>query len=274
LPELPDVFILAKCMDKALKNRMISDVKVNQPKVLNQPVESFRRAVVGRAFQGFRQRGKWILTTLSDGWILAFNLGMGGEIRLVDANNVPDPKHERVVFTLDDGEQIWIHFWWFGHVHAFPLGKLEAHPQIGTLGVEPLSEEFNVNKLSLMLEGRRGRIKSYLLDQRFIAGIGNVYVQDILWHARLHPNRKADTLESADILRLHKAIRLVLKQGIKYGPGPGEQDIYGNKGKWGKVEGFPKIGYRTGKECPECGEIIKEVRVGSTTSYICSRCQV
>ena len=121
--------------------------------------------------------------------------------------------------------------------------------------------------------GRRGRIKSYFLDQRFIAGIGNVYIQDILWHAQLHPNRKANTLEPGDISRLHKATRLVLEQGIKYGPGPGEQDIYGNKGRWGKVKGFPQVGYRTGEGCPECGGAIEEIRVGSTTSYICSNCQ-
>jgi len=125
-----------------------------------------------------------------------------------------------------------------------------------------------------MLNGRRGRIKSYLLDQRFIAGIGNVYIQDILWHARLHPNRKAITLKPEDITRLHKAICLVLQKGIKLGPGPGEQDVWGKRGIWKQSRNWPKIGYRTGEECPECGEIIEEFRVGSTTSYICPHCQI
>jgi formamidopyrimidine-DNA glycosylase len=125
-----------------------------------------------------------------------------------------------------------------------------------------------------MLNGRRGRIKSYLLDQRFIAGIGNVYIQDILWHARLHPNRKAITLQSEDITRLHSAIRHVLQQGIELGPGPGEKDVWGKRGIWKQSRSWPKIGYRTGEECPECGEIIEELRVGSTKSYICPRCQI
>lgn len=273
MPELPDVFILARSMNDYLPDRIILSVEVNQPKVLNRPVQDFRRIVVDRVFQGFIQRGKWVLATLTDSWILAFNLGMGGEIRLHNINEIPDPKRERVIFTLDKGEQIWVKFWWFGHVHVIPLGELGEHPQIGTLGIEPLSEEFTVEKLASMLNGRRGRIKSYLLDQRFIAGIGNVYVQDILWYAKLHPNRKADTLKLSDVTRLHQAIQCVLQTGIKWGPGPGESDIWGNKGNWGKVEEYPKIAYRTGKECPKCGEMIKELRVGSTKSYICPHCQ-
>jgi formamidopyrimidine-DNA glycosylase len=260
-------------MENALQNQQITNVTVNQPKVLNLPVPDFHRAVVGRTFQGFRQRGKWILTSLTENWTLAFNLGMGGEISLHNPEEVPDPQHERVVFVLGNNKQAWVHFWWFGHVHAVPTEKLSDHPQLGTLGIEPLSEDFTISTLSSMLENRRGRIKSYLLDQRFIAGIGNVYVQDILWHARLHPNRKANTLEPDDITRLHDAIRLVLQQGIQFGPGPGEQDIFGKKGNWGKVKGYPQIAYRKGESCPSCNHTIEEIRVGSTTSFICPRCQ-
>ncbi len=273
MPELPDIVILAQSMNSALQNRTILDVEVNQPKVLNRSVQAFRRTLIGRTFLRSQQRGKWVLAILSDDWTMAFNLGMGGQIRLHGATEVSDPKRERVVFTLDTDEQVWVHFSWFGQVHVIPPGKFKEHPQLSTLGIEPLSEEFTAEKLASMLNGRRGRIKSYLLDQRFIAGIGNVYVQDILWYARLHPNRKANTLKSDDVTRLHRAVRLVLQQGIKWGPGPGEQDIWGNQGSWKEVKGYPKVGYRTGEECPECGETIEELRVGSTTSYICPRCQ-
>lgn len=273
MPELPDIIVLTQSMNDALWNRIIIDAKVNQPKVLNRSVHAFRRAVIGRTFLGSQQRGKWVLSTLTNNWILAFNLGMGGEIRLHNATEVSNPKHEQVVFALDGGEQIWIHFWWFGHVHVIPHGKLKKHLQLGTLGVEPLSEEFTVEKLVSMLMERRGRIKSYLLNQRFIAGIGNVYIQDILWYARLHPNRKANTLKRKDVARLHKAIQLVLQTGIKLGPGPGEQDIWGNRGHWKEAKEYPQVGYRTGEECPKCGEIIQELRVGGTTSYICPHCQ-
>ena len=274
LPELPDIVVLAASMNEALPGKEIYNITVHQSKVLNRPVTTFRKEMLGRTFQSFSQRGKWVLSELDTGSMRAVNLGMGGELRLHWPPMVPDPKRERVVFSFSDGSQLWVHCWWFGHVHLLKSGKLSSHPQIGTLGIEPLSDKFTEEKLAEMFEGKRGRIKSYLLDQRFIAGIGNVYIQDILWHAKLHPNRQAKTLLVEDVKRLHHAIQHVLWEGIKHGPGPGEQDVWGNRGQWGKQPGWPQIAYRTGKSCPTCQTIIDELRVGSTTSFLCPRCQV
>ncbi len=270
MPELPDIVVLANSMNEALRGKTVSEVIVNQPKCLNVPYEEFAARVEGRRMGRFWQRGKWVIADLDDGSALALNLGMGGEMRLHDPDDTPDPRRERVIFRFSDGSQLWIHHWWFGHVHVVAPGELEAHPQIGDLGQEPLAEDFTVERLAGILEGKRGRIKNYLLDQRAIAGIGNVYVQDILWYARLHPLRKADTLDSSDIARLHSAIRRVLQQGIDAGGGPGEQDVWGNQGAY--MQNRP-IGYRTGEPCPECGTLIEELRTGQTTSYICPHCQ-
>jgi len=270
MPELPDAFVLARSMDQALPGRAIAGVVVNQPKCLNRPEEEFRQAVLGRAFRRARPRGKWVLADLDCDWTLAFNLGMGGEVRLHAPDEVADPKRERVVLHLDDGAQLWAHFWWFGHVHLLPLGDLSAHPQLARLGPEPLADDFTASRLAAMLQGRRGAIKQYLLDQYFLAGIGNVYVQDILWYARLHPLRPANTLTPADVERLHSAIRHVLGEGIRWGGGPGEQDVWGNEGHYAE---HLQVGYRTGQPCPACGTVIAELRVGSTTSYICPQCQ-
>lgn len=271
MPELPDIVILTRSMNQALSNRTIIKSKVHQPKVLNCSVQTFRRAVKGRKFNVFQQRGKWVLTELDNDYILAFNLGMGGEIRLHKSEEVYDPKRERVVFFLDNRDQVWIHFWWFGYVHLIKPGELLLHPQLGNIGPDPLNVEFTVERLTTMLDKKRGRIKSYLLNQRFIAGIGNVYIQDILWYARLHPDRKANTITTEDVSRLHQAIRHVLEEGIRWGGGPGEQDIYGNKGTY--ADHF-QVGYRTGKSCPVCKTTVEELRVGNTMSYICPYCQI
>ncbi len=274
MPELPDIVILAESLNQALSGTKLFNAMIYQPKVLNRTLSVFRTNMKGRIFTKFRQRGKWVLSDLDNGSILAFNLGMGGELRIHWPPEVPDLKRERAVFSFDDGSQLWVHFWWFGHIHLLKSGELVKHPQIGTLGIEPLSDEFTKEKLTSMLHEKRGRIKSYLLDQRFIAGIGNVYVQDILWHARLHPNRKSNTLQAKDIDKLHNAIQHVLREGIRYGPGPGEQDVWGNRGQWGKQPGWPHIAYKTNQACPNCNTRIEELRVGSTTSYICPKCQV
>lgn len=271
MPELPDIVVLARSMDDALRSKTVADVTVNQPKCLNLPPETFRARVVGRRIEGVQQRGKWALADLDDGATLALNLGMGGEIRLHGPGETPDPGRERVVLCFADGEQLWIHHWWFGHVHWVPPGALAEHPQIGALGAEPLADDFTVERLAAMLQGKRGRIKAYLLDQSVIAGIGNVYVQDILWYARLHPDRKASTLSEADIARLHGAIRRVLEEGVRAGGGPGEQDVYGNPGQY--WPDHVQIGYKKGQPCPNCGALIEEIRVGQTTSFICPQCQ-
>jgi formamidopyrimidine-DNA glycosylase len=271
MPELPDIYVLAKSMDKALKSKTISGATVNQPKCLNRSATSFVRAIKGRKIEQVWQRGKWVIIDLHNGGKLALNQGMGGSVILHKNDEIPDPKQVRVMILFEDGDQIWINHWWFGHVHLLPNGDFSKHKQLARLGPEPLSEEFTINTLAKILEKKRGRIKSYLLDQSFIAGIGNVYVQDILWHAKLHPERKANSLDLGDIKRLYKAIRLVLNKGIKYGGGPMEFDVWGNEGKYSK---HLKVGYRTGKPCPKCHTSVEEIRVGSTTSYICPKCQI
>lgn len=270
MPELPDIVVLAASMNQALSGKTIADVTVNQPKCLNAPPDAFRERVVGRSLERFRQRGKWVLANLDDDGTLALNLGMGGSMRVQGPEAQSDPKRERVAFRFADGDQLWIHHWWFGHVHFVPPGELDAHPQIGKLGPEPLADDFTVERLTEMLSGKRGRIKGYLLNQSFIAGIGNVYVQDILWYARLHPMRQANTLDAEDMARLHSAIRRVLQEGIEAGGGPGEQDVWGNEGSYMERR---QVGYRTGQPCPECGTIVEELRVGQTVSTICPRCQ-
>lgn len=271
MPEYPDIYILARSMDKALCDLVITDVTVNQPKCLNAPPDEFRGALLGRAFRRVGQRGKWALATMDGDITLAFNLGMGGEVRLHGPDEIPDPKRERIAFRLSDGSQLWAHFWWFGSVHVIPANGLHAHPQIGKLGPDPMADGFAPQRLAEMLRGKRGAIKKYLLDQSFIAGIGNVYIQDILWHAHLHPLRAAATLDADDVERLHRAIRHVVSEGIRWGGGPGEQDVWGNKGTY--HEHF-QVGYQTGKPCPACGTLVEQLRIGATTSYICPRCQI
>lgn len=274
MPELPDILVLARSMDQALPGRRITGAIINQPRCLNVSETEFCQTLAGRTFGHVRQRGKWVLADLDQDWTLALNLGMGGEVRLHGAAESPDPGRERVALELagPDGAraQLWAHFWWFGSVHLVPSGNPAAHAQLARLGPEPLAPEFTVERLGEMLRGRRGAIKKYLLDQSFLAGIGNVYIQDTLWYAHLHPLRLANTLGPEDVARLHEAILRVLGEGIHWGGGPGEQDVWGNKGQYAE---HLQVGYRTGQPCPACGTTIEELRVGSTNSYICPQCQ-
>ncbi|MDI7275195.1 MAG: bifunctional DNA-formamidopyrimidine glycosylase/DNA-(apurinic or apyrimidinic site) lyase [Anaerolineae bacterium] len=270
MPELPDLYVLARSMDQALRGRRIESVDVHQPRCLNLAPAALSQAVLGATMTSARQRGKWALLELDSLDLLAINLGMGGEVCLHRPDELADPGRERVVFRLDDGRQLWVHFWWFGQVHVVPGGDLSAHPHLARLGPEPLADDFTTERLAALLHGRRGALKKYLLDQSFIAGIGNVYVQDILWRARLHPLVAANALSAEDVARLHEAIRQVLLEGIRWGGGPGEKDVWGNEGRYAE---HLQVGYRTGQPCPACGTLVEQLRVGPTTSYICPACQ-
>ena len=270
MPELPDIVVLARSLDQALVGKALVSATVHQPRCLNRDPAALERLLAGRTICRVWQRGKWVLLDLDSGDILALHLGMGGEVRLHRPEDIADPRRERVTFRLATGEQLWVHFWWFGQVHIVPHGDLTAHPQLGRLGPDPLAPDFTVARLVSILRGRRGPLKKYLLDQHVIAGIGNVYVQDALWHARLHPLTPAARLGTEEVARLHAALRHVLQEGIRWGGGPGEQDVWGHQGIYAE---HLQVGYRTGQPCPACGTPIAVIRVCATASYICPQCQ-
>lgn len=139
------------------------------------------------------------------------------------------------------------------------------------LGKSPTDRAFTLKYFKELLANRKTGIKSFLLDQKNVAGIGNVYVQDILFKAKLHPNRKISTLTETEKSDLFKAIKEVLNHSIRLKGLAYEIDFYGQRGKF-TGEHF-LVGYKTGKPCPECGMIIEKIRTGSTASYICPKCQ-
>jgi formamidopyrimidine-DNA glycosylase len=152
-----------------------------------------------------------------------------------------------------------------------PSDKVGEHKLTGKLGISPLDKQFTPDYFKKMLKGKKSNIKSFLLDQKNIAGIGNVYIQDILFLAKLHPQRAISSLSDKEIEDLHKSMQTVLKESIKLGGLAYEKDFYGNKGKFG-MDQF-KVGYKEGKPCPVCGTTIQKIKTGSTSTFICPKDQ-
>lgn len=266
MPELPEILSRAREMKEALVSKSIASVEVLQPKSLNIPLEEFSAGLTGSRIEDVTYRGKWIQMQTSQGWLL-LNLGMGGEILLTSRENLPE-KH-RLIIDFSDGTCLSINFWWFGYAHFTPLDQLHTHQMTAKLG--PNAIDLSCDALKSMLSGSRGRIKSFLLDQSRIAGIGNAYIHDILFLARLHPNRKIDSLSVAEIEVLHRAIHAGLKPSIDKGGAFYELNIYGQKG--GFLMEDIIVGYREGSPCPNCGTLIEKIKTGSTSSFICPSCQ-
>jgi formamidopyrimidine-DNA glycosylase len=267
MPELPEIATLAQQLNQRLPGKKIGAVEIVQPKCLNLPEGAFRAALVGARLESASYRGKWILVHADRGWLL-LNLGMGGEVLLVPAGELPEKR--RLVFAFEDGTCLSVNFWWFGSAHYMQESELEGHPQVGRLGLNAI--DVDAGRLKELLRGQRGALKPFLLDQEHIAGIGNAYIHDILFLARLHPLRKIPTLSQAEIEALAAGIQGGLRPSLEKGGAFYEMDTFGKKG--GFVMEDIRVGYREGQPCPTCATPIVKIKTGGTASFICPACQV
>ena len=266
MPELPEITCRAREMRQGLVKKTIAGIEVLQPKCLNVPPEEFVQSLVGGVIEDVTHHGKWIFAETTKGYLL-LNMGMGGEILLVTRKSLPEKR--RLVFGFDDGTCLSINFWWFGYVHYTPSGALETHAMTAKQG--PNALDVSAEELANMLNGRRGRIKSFLLDQSKIAGIGNAYIHDILFLARLHPLRQINTMSDAEIKALAAAIQDGLLPSIEAGGAFYEVNLHGKPG--GFTAENLLVGYREGKPCPVCSTTIEKIKTGSTASFVCPQCQ-
>ncbi len=265
MPELPEIMNLAAQGRRELTGKTFREVEAKQAKCLNMPLEAFRAALVGQSIQDTQARGKWLASRLSSGWLL-IGLGMGGEV-LYHPRGQEIPAKLRILFAFDDDTHLSLNFWWFGYTHW--VRELEEHQMVSRLG--PNALDLTLDEFRALLRRRRGAIKTLLLDQGQIAGIGNVYIQDPLFKAKIHPLRPAQTLSDDEMATLWQAIRGTLQESLDLGGLAYETDLYGQKGRWGGS--FFLVGYREGQPCPSCGTTVVKIKTGSTSSYICPTCQ-
>jgi formamidopyrimidine-DNA glycosylase len=264
MPELPEIVVFARDMQKELVGRTISAIEVLQPKCLNIPEAEFQDALMDAQILAITPRGKWLQVKTSKGWLL-LNLGMGGEILLIDRAHLPEKY--RLIFDLDDGAALTVNFWWFGFSHF--VADPADHPMVGKLG--PHALDLSLDQFRALLSGCRGAIKAFLLNQDRVAGIGNVYVQTPLWKAKIHPLRPIPTLTDGEVAALWQALRDVLQGSIDAGGAPFELNLYGQKGGWDDPYLFH---WEEGASCQVCGTPLAKIRTGSTGSYICPGCQL
>ena len=268
MPELPEIANLSKQMTRQLTGKRIVDVQITQPKCLNLPAKRFRR-VIGRTINETTAKGKWLFTNLHPD-ILLLNLGMGGDL-IYHRNEATIPQKYQLRISFKDESALTASFFWFGYVHLVPEKLLAKHKMTKDLGIPALDKELTAERFASLLSGRRGAIKSFLLDQRNISGIGNVYVQDPLFKAKIHPLRLIPSLTPREIQLLHKGIQEVLNHSLRLGGLRYERNLYGRNGNYGPEHFL--VAYKTGKPCPACRTRIAKIRTGSTASYICPTCQ-
>ncbi len=289
MPELPEVETVARDLDRWVAGARISNTRVTWDRIIRhpQPAERFAAELRGATIRRVRRRAKTVLIQLEDGRVLTVALRMTGALIVAPAGT-PDDPYARVVFELADGRQLrYRDVRKFGRIGLWEGGGLrsrtrkrvrEARPayRVGDVfarhGPEPLARSFSYARFAERLRPRSGRLKSLLLDQSFVAGIGNIYADEALWRARLHPLRAADSLTDAEARRLYRSIRSVLRDGVR-NRGASFSDYVGADGEPGRNAERLKVYRRTDQPCPRCGRPISRIAVGQRSTHFCPRCQ-
>lgn len=274
MPELPEVETVVRDLRRAgLAGRTIRQVDVRWPgTVAPQAPAPFCAALRGQSVRSLERRAKYLVFHLSGGSDLLVHLRMTGQFHWAAPGVKPSP-HDRLVLTLDDGRRLcYRDTRKFGRWRIVP----DAEKHLAHLGPEPLRRAFSPAVFRERLARFKRQLKPLLLDQRCVAGLGNIYVDEALWTARLHPQRLSHSLTAAEINALHAAIQQVLRQGVRNrgtSLGDGQTNYNGLDGRRGRNQGGLKVFRRTQAPCPVCATPIRRIVVGQRSTHFCPRCQ-
>jgi formamidopyrimidine-DNA glycosylase len=272
MPELPEVETVRRTLEDPLVGRVVRGLRLGVFAGVIGEVrpEEMAARLVGRRFVAIRRRAKYLLLDLDDGTGVVVHLRMTGRVAVVPADS-PPLRFEHLAIALDDGNELrYADQRKFGrvlHVGRDDLRRLEQR-----FGPEPLGRAFTAQRLAAALARRPGKLKSVLLDQELLAGLGNIYVDEALFRARLHPERPANGLTPPETRRLHRAIRAVLKDGVER-RGTTFSSFQDAAGREGENQHHLRVYGRQGLPCLRCAYPLAKVTVGGRTTSYCPRCQ-
>lgn len=269
MPELPEVETIARLLREGddappLPGQRIEGVSLRWPRHIATPsLSTFRRRIRNRVVQEVQRRGKFLVFPLDQGTLL-MHLRMSGDLQMVKSEN-PLDSHDHTIFLLEKGWHLR-----FNDTRKFGRVYLVKNPEeiLGNLGPEPLSTGFTPQVLERLLVKRRRLLKPLLLDQSFLAGLGNIYTDEALHLAGLHPLRRSDDLDQVEILALWHGIRTALANGIHFS-GASIDRVY----RGGDFQNHFAVYQRAGKPCPLCGSMIERITVGQRGTHYCPSCQ-
>jgi len=274
MPELPEVqTVVNDLVAENLIGRKVVGAEIRWPKIVAEPpAGKFQEIIKNRTIIDISRRGKFIRIDLQPEKVLFIHLRMSGRLFLVETES-PVSKHEHLILALNDGRQLRYH-----DTRKFGRFWLVDDPEqvVGALGIEPLSPEFTLETFTEKLRSRHRQLKPLLLDQSLIAGLGNIYVDESLWAARLHPTRLGDSLSDKEIKALYQAIPQVLRQGLKNqgtSLGNGKGNFLSAGQRRGRNQEVLQVFHRTGQPCSACGTKIERMIVAQRSTHFCPHCQ-
>lgn len=282
MPELPEVETVRRGLEPSMAGVRIAQADVNRPDLRWPFPERIAERLTGARVERLRRRSKYILADLDTSETLLIHLGMSGRMTVSGDplgqfvhDHPAQEKHDHVVFHMENGARVTFNDpRRFGAMDLMATGTEETHPLLAKLGPEPLGNAFSEEHLIAALKGKNSPIKSALLDQHIVAGLGNIYVCEVLFRAGIHPGRKASKISEARIASLVPIIREVLLEAIEAG-GSSLKDFRQADGELGYFQHNFRVYGREGEPCvtPECAARIKRITQSGRSSFFCPTCQ-
>ncbi len=273
LPELPEVETIRRDLEKLIIGKVIKDVKLHYAGFVKYPTPTdFVSRVKDKKVQGIGRRGKYLFIHLSDQYNLIIHLRMTGRIIYSNTKLLPD-KHTHGVFQFKEGSELHFHdVRKFGTMWLVNSEEISFVSGLKMLGPEPLEKGFTLEFLTVICKKSRSKIKSLLLSQKAVAGIGNIYADEALFRAGVDPSREGNTLTDREINNLWESVRFVLEEGIK-ARGTSISDYVDGSGKQGDFQNFLKVYGRKNEPCYVCGKVVLRKKIAGRSSHFCSECQ-
>ncbi len=274
MPELPEVETIRRSLVPVVLHKPIEAVQIRYARLVqHMSVQDLQAVLVGNQFIDLARRGKYLLFQLANNWELVAHLRMTGRLIYFSSGRIPLAKHTSAVFDFGVQGQLRLEdVRKFATLDLVPRGNYEQIKGLSSLGVEPLSADFSMGLFARLLRGRKAKIKGLLLDQSKLAGLGNIYVDESLFMAKIHPERPAGSLTKKEAGRLYEAIRSVLEQAIA-NQGTTFRDYRTGYGQEGSFQNKLLIYGKKGELCPRCQTEVQHIKVAGRTSHYCPRCQ-
>jgi formamidopyrimidine-DNA glycosylase len=274
MPELPEVETIRTQLAPSLAGRRIVRVEIRDPRLTRpEPPEGVAASLEGERIADVRRRGKYLVVAFESGRHLLVHLRMTGNVLHPAPADARDDPYVRAVVSLDNGSDVvYRDVRRFGTWDLLEAGELDEYFAARRLGEEPLERTFTAERLGRALAGRRASVKAALLDQRAAAGIGNIYADEALWYARIHPLVPAGTLDRAAVAALRAGIRKALRLGVRR-QGASLRDYRGADGGRGRMQREFRVYGREGEPCDRCGTPIAKTRAAGRGTWYCPTCQ-
>ncbi|ALB29191.1 DNA-formamidopyrimidine glycosylase [Companilactobacillus heilongjiangensis] len=273
MPEMPEVETVRRGLISQVKGRKITNVEIRYQNLITGDVDQFKEFVTGTTITDIGRRAKFLLIHLDNGYTIISHLRMEGRYK-ISADPSAIDKHSHAIFTLDNGQKmIYNDVRKFGRMQLWNTDDLENNKSIQKLGPEPLSAAFTFNNLKPRIMRHRKDIKTVLLDQSVMSGLGNIYVDEVLWKVKIHPETPADHLNDTDIQNIIEVSNGEMEKAIASG-GSTVRSYVDATGHKGNMQNSLKVYGKEGTPCPRCGTDIEKIKVGGRGTHFCPKCQV